>query len=318
MNNEDKMTEWFARQSPLDPMSFPIGIGDDMAQVNVSGDASVLLTTDMLLDGVHFELEKCTAEQAGYKAMAASLSDCAAMATVPSCAIVSVALPRDFGEQRIKELYRGMKWAGDLFDCPIIGGDITSWHNPLAISVAMMSKPGNCRPAKRSGARGGDTICVTGTLGCSLRGKHLDFVPRVKEALFIAENFGVNAMMDITDGLVTDLCRLCGASGTGALLEAQQIPVSDAAIDSEDPLAHALNDGEDFELLFTMSASQCSRMMEAGADFKITRIGTITLPGARMEALSDHVGTPAEAGKVQMVTVDDKIIDLEPGGYDHL
>ncbi|MHC4704611.1 MAG: thiamine-phosphate kinase [Planctomycetota bacterium] len=300
---EDEMTAWFARQSKLSKEDFPIGIGDDMAQVRIGGE-SVLVTTDMLLDGVHFDLSEATLEQAGYKAMAVSLSDCAAMATIPVAAVVSVALPASFGREELKQLHAGITRAGERFGCALVGGDITGWNSekPFAVSVAMLSKKGGNEPVTRSGAKAGDCICVTGSLGGSRCGRHLDFEPRIAEAMKIAQMARINSMIDVSDGLSTDLNRICKASGVGAILDAEQIPISPAAQESAEPLKSALNDGEDFELLFTLSQQEYRKLSDKWDQrTPITQIGVVT-----------------DSGGMQIRTGEGRLANLQAGGYEHL
>ncbi len=299
---EDEITGWFAQQRKLSQKDFPIGIGDDMAQIRF-GSESVFITTDILLDGVHFNLEQATLKQVGYKAAAVSLSDCAAMATIPVAAVVSVALPKSYGTEELKELHSGITQAGDKFGCALIGGDITCWknENPFAISVAMLSRQAENEPVKRTGAKPGDIICVTGSLGGSGFGKHLKFEPRIKEALKIAQIVTLNSMIDLSDGLSSDLNRICRQSRAGAEIEAEKIPISDDALKTDNPLDSALNDGEDFELLFTLSQSDCKKLFDKWDDSTpIYKIGTIN-----------------NSGKIQIRMQDGRIIELEAKGYDH-
>ena len=301
---EDEITAWFAQQSKLTKADFPIGIGDDMARIQLGRDSSVLLTTDMLLDGMHFDLEKATLKQVGYKAMAVSLSDCAAMATVPIAAVVSVALPKGYGREKLKQLHAGITAAGRKFNCALVGGDITSWDDkkPLAISVAMLSRVAGNKPIKRSGAKVGDSICVTGSLGGAVSRKHLEFEPRVKEAIKIAQMVTLNSMIDISDGLSSDLNRICKANQVGSVVAAEQIPISDEAQKSKNPLNSALNDGEDFELLFTLSNEDCRMLLKKWhGPMPITKIGEIT-----------------NTKKMQIKMPDGVIRDLQAAGYDHL
>lgn len=300
---ESQITGWFEQQSKLDSKKFPIGIGDDMAQISLEG-GNILVTTDMLLDGVHFDLTKVTIAQVGYKVMAVSLSDCAAMATEPVAAVVSVAIPKGFGAEQLKQLHEGIRLAGDKFNCALIGGDITSWDKPMAISSTILSRPAvGVEPVRRCRAKAGDSICVTGSLGGSLEGKHMEFEPRVKEAIEIAKLTKINSMIDLSDGLSSDLGHICGRSGVGAIVDEQKIPVSAAAKKTANPIDSALNDGEDFELLFTLSAQDCEKLLgNWKGTTAITEIGAIT----------------AEKEQIQIKWADGEITDLQPKGYDHL
>ena len=301
---EDHITSWFAEKSEACSDAFPIGIGDDMAQVRGGADGTVLITTDMLLDGAHFDLSTCTPEQAATKAMAASLSDCAAMATVPVCAVAAVALPDGFGEPELKQLHAGLVDAGRKYGCELIGGDITKWRHTegrFAINVTMLSKPSaHHPPVRRNGAKVGDIICVTGSLGGSPQGKHLNFTPRVAEALAITKAAKIHAMMDISDGLSTDLNRICNQSNVGAVLLAESIPVSGAAQKTENPLESALHDGEDFELLFTLAPAEVEKLPKL-ASVPITKIGSIT-----------------NSGRMELKHPDGRVVMLMPRGFDHL
>lgn len=302
---ESRVTDYFAQKSELCSEDFPIGIGDDMAWMRFGGDGSALITTDMLLEGSHFDLAKCTLEQVGYKSMAVSLSDCAAMASVPFAAVASVGLPKGFGSEKLKELHAGILRAGREFGCSLVGGDITSWpkaDDGLAVSITMLSKPGKCEPVRRTTAKAGDVICVTGALGGSLEGKHLDFTPRVKEAIRLTELVKLHSMMDISDGLSTDLTHICRLGGVGAVVEADMLPISEQAGKADDPLGAALNDGEDFELLFTLSLQEYEKLAsEWDMETAITKVGVIT-----------------ETSDVEIVYKDGRKELLVPGGYDHL
>jgi thiamine-monophosphate kinase len=301
---EDDITRWFREQRDFPPAEIPIGIGDDMAQIALGAGSSVLITTDMLLDGTHFVVEQAGLRRVGYKSMAASLSDCAAMATIPIGAVVAVGLPRGFSEGQMRELHSGILSAADKYNCPLVGGDITSWTDAgrLVVCVSMLSKPGDKPPVRRSGAKVADVICVTGSLGGSGVRKHLDFEPRVKEALEMARIADLHAMMDISDGLSTDLNRICCQSGVGAMVKASDIPLADDARLRTDPLAAALNEGEDFELLFTLAPDQWDKLRSQWRDpLPLTAVGRVT-----------------DTGRMEIRMPDGNVIDLEPGGYEHL
>jgi thiamine-monophosphate kinase len=258
----------------------------------------------MLLDGTHFELSEAGYEQAGYKAMAASLSDCAAMATIPVCAVCAVALPAQTPSEALRELHKGIVAAGSMFDCYLVGGDITAWQGDgrFAINITMLSKPSSSLPVQRSGAKPGDIVCVTGTLGGAIKDKHLHFTPRVKEALRLTEIAAINSMMDISDGISTDLKRICDKSGVGATLEGRDVPLSMAAMESDDPLSAAMNDGEDFELLFTLSPKEYDKLIDEW---------DIPTPISNIGVIREETG-------VSMVMKDGLVVEVTPKGYDHL
>jgi thiamine-monophosphate kinase len=246
--------DWIRRQTRPDPRVL-IGPGDDTAAVRWTSEAPCLVTTDMLLEGSCF-LREAGGRAIGRKAMAVNLSDMAAMAGRPTAAVVAVGLPRHGGRALGEELFLGLQEMAAAFDTAIAGGDTNSWSGPLVVSVTLLGEAGPKGPVRRSGARPGDWIFVTGPLGGSILGKHLDFTPRVREALQLHEVADLHAMIDISDGLAADLHHLCEESGCGAELDAAAIPISDAARQMTGPetaLDHALADGEDFELLFAVS-----------------------------------------------------------------
>lgn len=248
-----------------------IGHGDDMASVSVEG-AQVFISSDMLLEGRHFHLANgvrevgeggsdlgvLSGEQIGRKALACCLSDCAAMAVVPVCAVVSLAVRQGSGDLAVRVM-EGMRSLVESFGCPVVGGDTVSWDSAMAVDVSVVARATEgVEPVLRSGARVGDGLYVTGTLGGSLLEKHWSFQPRVQEAISIRRALGnrVHGMMDLSDGLAMDLPRLCAASGVGGVLDEgllMAVASEDArrmCADNGRPItSHVLEDGEDFELL---------------------------------------------------------------------
>ncbi|HUU83828.1 MAG TPA: thiamine-phosphate kinase [Phycisphaerae bacterium] len=312
-DGERELVRWL--QQRTGPSKWPVllGIGDDMAIVEVGGTvagagATALITSDMLMDGVHFQTAEHSLEQIGRKAIACSLSDCAAMAVRPVAATVSVAWPAGGSIEDAKRLFNGMQDMAGQFDCAIVGGDTTSWKQPLAIDVAMIaSEYADHPPVLRSGARTGDTLYVTGPLGGSRLGRHMSFVPRVREARSIAATMGphLHAMMDLSDGLSLDLHRMCEASNVGAELIEDLFArvISDDArrvseADGVSPLRHALDDGEDFELLLAVG-------------------GDAPEPPA-IEAVYLHPVGRVVADGITLRRHDGSTQPVEPAGYEHL
>jgi thiamine-monophosphate kinase len=269
--------DWLRRRTPA-ASRVVIGPGDDAALLDWSGGAGCIATTDMLLDGSCFVLAEAGPRRVGRKAMAVNLSDIAAMAGRPVAALVSVGLPRRGGRALAEELYQGMREVADAFAAPIIGGDTNSWDGRLVVNVTILGEATERGVVRRNGARPGDWLMATGSFGGSILGKHLDFTPRVREALQLHEAAPLHAMIDVSDGLAADVFHLCEESGCGAVLRAEAIPIADAARtmnDGRSALDHALGDGEDYELVFAASAEDGRALAAARliAGLSVTKIG---------------------------------------------
>lgn len=282
---ESDLHEWLRRTVPPGE-GVLLGIGDDAALLDTKGP--VVAASDILVEGVHFERPGARPDQIGAKALNRTLSDMAAMGLEPRWLLVSAAIPDGTPEAFIKIMIESMTEAADRFGASLVGGDTARSSGPLVVDVTVLAPTGDLNPVLRSGAVEGDRILVTGTLGGSSLGKHLDFVPRIDEGVHVNRHFGPTAMIDISDGLDRDLCRILDASGVGAELDGDRVPIASAAerLSAEtgrDPLDHALADGEDFELLFTLPPDRAARL-ERDWEFglRVTDIGVIVADGRRL------------------------------------
>jgi len=249
------------------------GIGDDAAVVRGKGGDLLLFASDMIIEGVHFDLKSATPYRIGRKALNINVSDIAAMGGVPLYATVSIGLPGDLDLKFIDSMYRGLRSASKASGVKIVGGD-TVRSDKIVIDCAIIGRTKKSELILRSGAGPGELIMVTGTLGGSIKGHHLDFKPRLREARYLAMSSKVGSMIDISDGLSSDLARICEESGVGAMVYESLIPVSRSAGSANS----ALNDGEDFELLFTVKREAVSGLVKGFRKrFKtpITTIGEV-------------------------------------------
>jgi thiamine-monophosphate kinase len=277
-----------------------LGIGDDCAILGVDGGAELLVTTDMLMDGRHFRLAEDGPRAVGFKALGVNLSDIAAMAGVPRAAVIAIALPKTNTTDVAQGVYHGVRELAGRFGVDLVGGDTNAWDGPLVISVTLLGEATARGAVRRSGARPGDAILVTGPLGGSLFGKrHLRPEPRIAEAMAVHQVAPIHAMIDISDGLSSDLNHILTESGgLGAMLDEPAIPIHRDAHDASQrdgtsALDHALNDGEDFELCLVVPAHNADRLLAAPpAPALLYRIGTITdSPGLRLRSF-DGVERP--------------------------
>ena len=301
-----------------------LGIGDDAAVWEGAAGTRVL-TTDAMVEGVHFDLDLTGWRDLGWKAMAVNLSDVAAMGCLPTCSVVTLGLRDDQQVEGLVEMYRGMAEACRSHGGRIVGGDVV--RSPVFfVSVAMEGQASVTGPdgrgtvLTREAAEEGDVLAVTGTLGDSAGGLNMalagenfdDSTERLRAAHFHPEprlaagqvlaSAGIRAAMDISDGLVGDLTKLCDASGVGAVVRGGDIPASDA-LRSRFPdhwLSVALTGGEDYELLFT-GREETVREAAETVDVPVTIIGEIV---------------DASRG-VRVVDAKGDAIDTKRGGWDH-
>ena len=290
MRESDLLAHIFARSADLASV-FPgvvVGPGDDCAVVRCAEGGVELLKTDVVVENVHF-LRSAEPQLIGRKALARAISDMAAMGGVPRHALVTVVLPADLSVSYVLKIYDGLLGVAAEFGVSVVGGE-TAKGEQMVISVALTGVAPH-GAVLRSGACVGDVLWVTGLLGGSSRGHHFNFTPRVREAAWLMQHARPRAMMDLSDGLARDLPRLASASGVGWQVSDEKLPLSDGCT-----AAQAWNDGEDYELLFTTSASVATGLQAAWqAAFPqtaLTQIGVITEAQSSGDALGgwDHFG----------------------------
>lgn len=259
-----------------------LGIGDDAAAVLPCGRGRLLLLTcDPVIEGVHFD-SRATPFQIGWKAMARNLSDIAAMGGIPRYALVAASLPTKTPVAKALAIHRGLCAAAGRHGVAIVGGDTSRSLHGIHLTVTLVGEVPRREMVTRTGARVGDLVCVTGSLGGSLAGKHLVFEPRVREARFLASRIHPTAMMDVSDGLASDLERLAEQGGVGFEIHGEALPISSVlrreGLARSREIARAMRDGEDYELLFTISARRLETLRKAWRRrfrLRLTAIGVV-------------------------------------------
>jgi thiamine-monophosphate kinase len=311
----------------------PVGIGDDAAVIRTTGGRDLIACCDLMVEGVHFHTEWITPRLLGRKALAVNLSDVAAMGGVPKFAMMSIALPHKCSSDFVDELFDGVFELADASGVSIIGGDTSASRDSLFIDVSVIGECESGRAVTRRGAKIGDTIYVSGSLGASALGlslledgfrladlkdrrdarqqailKHLAPEPHLKLGRAIGEARLATSMIDISDGLSTDLCHVLNESDLGAVIHSGAIPIAEcvrsitSAAPNFDPLRLAVNSGEEYELLFTARPEdqQSVAKLSIACGVEITAIGEIVeRKGLQLE----------REGALESV---------QPAGYEHL
>jgi thiamine-monophosphate kinase len=249
------------------------GPGDDCAVVKF-GKRWQLLKTECIVESIHFSKES-PAVWVGWKALCRAISDVAAMGGKPMDALVTIAVAPQVRFRWLRGVYAGLRKAAERYEVNLVGGETSRSPGPAFISVALTGIVERRRALLRSGGKPADSLYVTGRLGGSMRGKHLRFEPRLTEALWLADHFAINAMIDISDGLGSDLPRLAQASGTGFEIDRERLPLNKGC-----SIEQAISDGEDYELLFAVP-QEIAPTLEERWDKKfpilpLTQIGRLT------------------------------------------
>ncbi len=294
LTNEEELIRSIRRRFPK-PQRGPVrlALGDDAALFQPRTGYESILTCDWFLEGSHFLRDKHPAEAVGWKCLARAVSDIAAMGGEPRCFLLSLALPQNAGGKWLSEFLGGLRRASKALGCELAGGDTTR-REEILINVTVIGEVVEGRALRRAGARAGDTLFVTGTLGEAELGlrmlhkergiaraknlalrKHLYPEPRLAVGQWLAQKRFPSAMMDLSDGLSTDLRRLCAASGVGARIDARKLPVS-SLIERAEAVKLTLHGGDDYELLFAVRTEHAGKIPAEYRGVALTRIGEIT------------------------------------------
>jgi thiamine-monophosphate kinase len=321
---EREFHHWLKSEFPTDE-SVIVGIGDDAAVVSLD-DTEVVLATDSIAEGTHFQIpnrddtERLQLKEhlrlVGRKALAVNLSDLAAMAARPEYGLVTFFLPRDFTLENAKDLMDGIKKCAHEFELKIVGGDTNTWDGPLVVGASVVgSRKKSHQGWSIGGAIDKDVILVSGSFGGSISGRHLRFTPRIELASYLSQNYKINAATDASDSLSLDLNAMIRSSGLGADIDLENIPISPEAANQSAPrqapntrhpkisarLNAALTDGEDFELILAAPHSEYERMLiDKHLQDQLTMIGVFT-----------------NAHQTIQASLDGETFELNPQGYDH-
>lgn len=298
-----------------------VNVGDDAAVLKSTPNRLLIFTTDTLVQKIHFDLNYFTFEDIGWKAMAANLSDIAAMGGLPAYALVSIGLPKSVRAEDVLRIYKGASRIARRYGCKIIGGDTTLVPRELFVSIALLGEVEKEFVTTRSRAKKGDLICVTGNLGeaqagleflklhgrqnLSLARKHLRPRPRIDESRILTRNLKINSMIDISDGLSSDLFHLTEAGQLGAVVYEQRIPISPkclklASLLNKSPISWALSSGEEYELLFTVDQKYRNKIDRIRKQVDVTVIGEMVDKGQGVR-LANELGKRKKLAKTGFV-----------------